>query len=110
MKSFIFVLFLWTLAISQIFKSAPEKTDANPNLVRIENKISDFKVPEKLFCREDILEKDSLEKRFGNLRFEGNCDQKYVEQNIKISEAREKHEHEVLMSLFHTEVTLAGSN
>lgn len=110
MKSFIFVLFLWTLAISQIFKSTPEKSDANPNLVRIENKSSDLRASEKLFCREDISEKNSFEKSFETVKIEIHCDQNYKDHQIGISEARMKHEHKVLMSLFHTEVTLAGSN
>ncbi len=110
MKSFIFVLFLWTLAISQIFKSSPENSDAHPNLVRIENKSSDFKPSEKLFCRDDISEKDSFEISFETVVLEVSCDQKYSNHQIEVSEAREQYEHKVLMSLSLAEVTLAGSN
>lgn len=110
MKAFLFILLLWTLAISQMINSVPVKADSNQKLARIENNSSTLHSSKDLICREDVSARVFFEWNTQSLAVDLNCDQKQSDQLIKTSEARDRHEYNVGISLSHHEVTLAGSN
>ncbi len=114
MKSFLFIVFLWTLAISQMVNSAPVAVEESKDLVAAGSELTKSIVFKGSFCREDGSEKVLFERSLVTISLYSNsqliCNQNYLDHQIEVFEAREQYEYQIWMGLSSTEVTLAESS
>ncbi len=97
MKVFLFTVFLWTLAISQIM---------NTDNRQVISKNIETASYQNLFCSEQVLATESFENSKFSYYFKNTSNNDDLEQQILQSDARDRLEYQVSKSLLDEEILL----
>jgi hypothetical protein len=108
MKIFLFISYLWVMAFSQMIYASNENKEISA--VQSSQSVSSEDRSEKLFCREDVSKPASFEAKSFVNHESSLCDEASYDHQIDISEQREQHEYNVLISAGPAEFNLVQMN